>query len=97
MNPDDLDPQAALAGLSDANLSQAKQEARLQFDRLVAHGGVNEENYCEHAEQVVDDIVCESGLQLGNEDFVIVTWNTIFADLLAYAEVSIKGYRKHSG
>ena len=86
MNPDEIDPKAALAGLSDARMAEAKQAVRAQFDQLVGQGLVNDDNYCAYAEQVVDEIVYDRGLQLGNEEVVIVAWNTVFADLLDYAQ-----------
>ena len=85
-DPDSVDPKAALLTLPDL-MAQADEEGRKEFDRLVAEGVVNDGNFPEFLENITADLVDKFGLQVGDEDNDIVTWNTVYSKLLTYASV----------
>lgn len=82
---DDVDAQRYVNELPDT-MSQAVDAANKMFARVVESGAVNEDNFGEMAESVVNEIVDKFNLTTGDELVDIRTFNTILHHLLKHVD-----------
>lgn len=89
-DPDDVDPKQVLL-LLPSQWQQALEEGRKLFDAEVEKGVVNDDNYPEFLESTTDQIVDKFNLAVGGEDNAIRVWNTVYSNLMTYAQVRYPG------